>query len=547
MTRSRERPADSAQSKTPRMPGHSTRENRETLAASAPDGRRRPVGEGHGRTADVHAARESDEGIVPTNAPNNDARSGSAEAREGRPSTTENPEPSASPRTQRRSGAPGESLGLLGVRQAAQRDKRLRFTALLHHVSVAQLRASYVALKREAAPGVDGVTWQSYQVDLERRLATRHERVHRGSYRALPSKRVYIPKASGGQRPIGIAALEDKIVQHAVSTVLTSVYEVDFLGFSYGFRPGRSQHDALDALWVGLMERRGNWVLDADIQGFFDTLDQEWLMRFVAHRIADPRVLRLVRKWLRAGALEGDLWAETPVGTPQGAVLSPLLANIYLHYVFDLWVHHWRTQEATGDVVVVRYADDIVMGFEHRADAERCLAAWHTRLAQFGLTLHPDKTRWLEFGRHAADARQHRGEGKPETFDFLGFTHYCGKFRSGRFLVRRQTMRTRLRRKLQAVKAERRRRRHDPVPEVGQWVRRVVLGHFTYYGVPGNNARLEQFRAAVMQLWYRALRRRGQRHPLPWARLGRVVARWIPSVRIVHPYPEVRFAVRHPR
>lgn len=547
MTRSRKRPADSAQSKTPRMPGHSTRENRETPNAAAPDERRSPVGEGHGRTADMYAAGESDEGVVPTNALNNDARLGSAEEREGRPSTKENPEPSPSPRTQRRSGAPGESMGLLGVRQAARRDKRLRFTALLHHVSVAQLRASYFALKREAAPGVDGTTWREYQGDLERRLATLHERVHRGSYRALPSKRVYIPKASGGRRPLGIAALEDKIVQHAVSTVLTQVFEADFLGFSYGFRPGRSQHDALDALWVGLMKRRVNWVLDADIQGFFDTLDHEWLMQFVAHRVADPRVLRLVRKWLRAGVLEGDTWTETRVGTPQGAVVSPLLANIYLHYVFDRWVHQWRQQEATGDVVVVRYADDIVMGFEHRADAERCLAAWQARLAEFGLRLHPDKTRLLEFGRHAAANRRQRGEGKPGTFDFLGFTHYCGQFRTGRFLVRRQTMRTRLRRKLQAVKAELRRRRHDPLPDQGQWVRRVVVGHFNYFAVPGNQASLAHFRTAVTRLWHRALRRRGQRRPLTWDRLGRVVERWLPRVRIVHPYPEVRFAVRHPR
>jgi RNA-directed DNA polymerase len=444
-------------------------------------------------------------------------------------------------------GAPGGSAGLLGVREAAQRDKRMRFTALLHHVTVTRLRESFLALKRDAVSGVDGVTWRAYQVDLERRLATLHGRVHRGSYRALPSKRVYIPKASGGQRPLGIAALEDKIVQHALGTVLAHVYEADFLGFSYGFRPRRSQHDALDAVWVGLMERRVNWVLDADIRGFFDTLDHEWLMRFVAHRIADPRVLRLVRKWLQAGVLEAGTWTATDVGTPQGAVLSPLLANIYLHYVFDLWVHHWRQHEATGDVVVVRYADDIVMGFEHRADAERCLAAWQARLGQFGLSLHPDKTRLLEFGRYAADHRKQRGEGKPETFDFLGFTHYCGKFRDGRFLVRRQTIRTRLRRKLQEVTRELRRRRHDPLPEQGRWVRSVVVGHFNYYGVPGNWACLEGFRSVVVRLWHRALRRRGQRRPITWERFRRVAWRWIPSVQIVHPFPEKRFAVRHPR
>jgi group II intron reverse transcriptase/maturase len=423
----------------------------------------------------------------------------------------------------------------------------MRFTALLHHVTVARLRESFFAMKRDAAPGVDGLTWTAYGTHLDQRLIALHDRVHRGSYRALPSKRAYIPKADGRQRPLGIAALEDKLVQHALGMVLTQVYEADFLGFSYGFRPGRSQHQALDALAVGLVRQRVSWVLDADIQGFFDTLDQQWLLRFVEHRIADPRVLRLIRKWLRAGVLEAGVWSDSERGTPQGAVLSPLLANIYLHYVFDRWVQHWRTHQATGDVIVVRYADDIVMGFQHRHDAERCLAAWQARLAKYGLRLHPDKTRLLEFGRFAAERRRRRGVGKPETFDFLGFTHICSRTRrTDRFVVRRQSITKRMRAKLQQIKQEVLRRRHDPVPEVGSWLRRVVTGWFGYHAVPGNAPSLEAFRRQVLRLWHHALRRRSQR-PLTWARFARRYARWLPSVRILHPYPAVRFAVRHSR
>ena len=549
MRRHRELHGDSAQSKTPRMSGHSARENREPPVAPTRDVPRGPVGEGASRTADVHATGESDEGVVPTNVSNNDGLGQpSAERREGRPSTKEDPEQPTSPRTQGRLGAPGESRGLLGVREAAQRDQRMRFTALLHHVTVDLLRASYQALKPNAAPGVDGLTWTTYGTHLDQRLVALHDRVHRGTYRALPSKRAYIPKADGRQRPLGIAALEDKIVQRALGMVLSQIYEVDFLGFSYGFRPRRSQHDALDALWVGLMRQRVNWVLDADIQGFFDTLDQQWLLRFVEHRIADPRVLRLIRKWLRAGVLEDGVWSEQEAGTPQGAVLSPLLANIYLHYVFDLWVHHWRTHQATGDVIVVRYADDIVMGFEHRRDAERCVAAWQVRLAEFGLRLHPDKTRLIEFGRFAAEHRRRRGEGKPEPFDFLGFTHSCGRTRTtGKFLVQRKSMAKRFRAKLQAVKRLLRHRMHDPVPEVGVWLRRVVDGWFAYHAVPGNGPRLEAFRREVLRLWFRTLRRRSQRRPLTWEQFTRRCVGWIPSVTIRHPFPAVRFAVRHPR
>jgi hypothetical protein len=351
---------------TPSMSGNSTRENRETSGMSISKSVDRSA-KANSHTADVHVPEESDGRVVPAKDSNKGAPTGApAASLEGRRPTKENIEqrglvPDTGPDM-------GEADRLRGVREAATRDKRMRFTAPAP--SLGGLRASFFALKRDAAPGVDGVTWQeylgAYETDLDTRLRVLHDRVHRGSYRAQPSKRAYIPKADGRQRPLGIAALDDKIVQHAVGVVLQQVYEADFSGFSYGFRPGRGQHDALDALWVGLMRTRVNWVLDADIRGFFDTLDHGWLMQFVEHRITDRRVLRLIRKWLQAGVSEDGAWSRTEVGTPQGAVISPLMANVYLHYVFDLWVQRWRTQHATGDVIVVRYADDIVMGFEHR-------------------------------------------------------------------------------------------------------------------------------------------------------------------------------------
>lgn len=529
------------------MYGYSTHENRETPVTPAPELAGRSV-KARSRTADMHVAGESDGCVVPVKGPNNGGSdvpvAAPAEDLEGRHPVTENtgqsvPAPDAAPD---RSG----SRGLLGVREAARRDKRMRFTALLHHVTVEQLRTSFYALKREAAPGVDGVTWRAYGADLDERLAALHAAVHRGTYRAQPSKRAYILKADGRQRPLGIAALEDKIVQHAVGVVLTQIYEADFLGFSYGSRPGRSQHMALDALTVGLVRKRVNWVLDADIRGFFDHIDHEWMQRFLGHRIADRRVLRLIQKWLTAGVSEDGMWSRTEVGTPQGAVISPLLANVYLHYVFDLWVEHWRRHQATGDVIVIRYVDDIVMGFEHRRDAERCLAAWRERLGQFGLELNPDKTRLLEFGRYAASNRKRRGAGKPETFDFLGFTHICGKTRAaGKFVVQRKTIRKRLRAKLQKVKAELHRRWHEPVPEVGQWLQRVVQGYFNYHAVPGNWESLDRFRTQVIWLWYRTLRRRGQRHRMTWRRFARLCSMWFPPIRILHPYPSDRFDARH--
>jgi group II intron reverse transcriptase/maturase len=437
---------------------------------------------------------------------------------------------------------------LAGVRVAAYKDKRTRFTALLHHVNVDLLRESFLTLKRQAAPGVDGVTWKDYEEGLEDRLHDLNERIHRGNYRAQPSRRTYIPKPDGRMRPLGIAALEDKIAQQALVKVLNTIFEMDFLGFSYGFRPGRGPHDGLDALYMGLTTRKVNWVLDADIQGFFDTINHEWLMRFVEHRIADPRVLRLIRKWLRAGVSEDGKWSHTTVGTPQGAVISPLLANVYLHYVLDLWADQWRRHEAKGDVIIVRYADDFVLGFQHRWEAERFLSALQDRLGQFGLTLHPDKTRLIEFGRFAADNRSRRGVGKPETFDFLGFTHICGRtHRDNRFTVLRKTIAKRFRASLKAVKVRLRRCFHMGIEFTGNWLRSVFQGYLNYHAVPGNIERMLAFRTQVIRLWFRFLRRRGDRRRITWKRFIPHVNRWIPRARILHPYPPERFYAKHPR
>jgi group II intron reverse transcriptase/maturase len=464
-----------------------------------------------------------------------------AEVTEGRPRPKEN---SVEPDTPPTQSGERVSQGLDGVRQVARERKQERFTALLHHVTVDLLRASFFALKRNAAPGVDGVTWREYETGLEDRLIDLHSRVHRGAYRAQPSRRVYIPKADGRQRPLGVAALEDKIVQQAVVTVLNEIYEVDFQGFSYGFRPGRDPHQALDALNVGLQRKRVNWVLDADIRGFFDNMSHEWTMKFVGHRVADNRVLRLIRKWLRAGVSEDGAWAETKVGTPQGAVISPLLANVYLHYVFDLWAEAWREKVARGDVIVVRYADDLVVGFQHREEAERFLKEFQERLAKFGLEIHPAKTRLIEFGRFAATSRRKRGAGAPETFTFLGFTHYCGVNSRGHFVVWRRTAAKRMRAKLQAVKLELRRRMHEPVAAVGAWLKRVVEGYYRYQAVPGNQPMLRRFRDQLCRLWRHVLRRRSQKRKPDWDRLRPIFDVWIPRPQTLHPYPSVRFDAR---
>jgi len=509
-------------------------ENRETSPVSAREtgaDRRAKVR----RKARMHAGEESDCGVLPMNRPNKESQL-SAEGGEGSPQIKENASPSCTPPTQS-----GErvSQGLTGVRKAAKERKQEKFTALLHHLTERLLRDSFYSLKREAAAGVDGVTWREYEAGLEDRIKDLHSRVHRGAYQAQASRRVYIPKADGRQRPLGIAALEDKIVQQAVVTILNSIYEEDFLGFSYGFRPGRSQHDALDALTVGITSRRVNWVLDADIRGFFDNLDHEWLRQFVQHRVADPRVLRLIQKWLQAGVSEDGQWSETKVGTPQGAVASPLLANVYLHYALDQWVEVWRKKVARGDVIIVRYADDFVMGFQYRTDAERFQKDLGERLRKFGLELHPDKTRLSEFGRYAEDSRKQRGEGKPETFNFLGFTHICGRTRkTGRFTVARKTVGKKMRAKLQEIKQQLRKRMHAPIAETGKWLRAVVQGYFNYHAIPGNAPRLQTFRDEVTRLWRQALRRRGQGRPYTWEYLQKLVRRYLPSVRILHPLSE---------
>ena len=468
----------------------------------------------------------------------------SAESEEGRPLIKENTHQPSTPSTQSEIRV---SQGLRGVRKVARERKEMKFTALLHHLTVALLRDSFYALKRKAAPGVDGVTWQEYEAGLEGRLADLHSRVHRGAYRALPSRRVYIPKPDGRQRPLGVAALEDKVVQQAVVTILNQIYEEDFRGFSYGFRPRRSQHQALDALYVAITRKKVSWVLDADIRGFFDNLDRSWLLRFLQHRVADPRMLRLIQKWLNAGIMEEGEWKDTEMGTPQGSVASPLLANIYLHYVFDLWVDAWRKKCARGEVIVVRYADDNVLGFQYRDDADRFLEHMRERLRKFGLELHPDKTRRIEFGRFAEQNRRQRNEGKPETFDFLGFTHISGKNRHGAFVVRRKTSSKRLRAKLEQIKLELRRRWHVPIAQTGKWLRSVVQGYFNYHAVRGNLDSLHTFRSRVTLLWRRAILRRGQRHRLNWTRMGAIVDRWLPQPCVLHPAPHVRFDATHPR
>jgi RNA-directed DNA polymerase len=483
---------------------------------------------------------QSDRPVVPAKSPNN-AGVSAAEGMEERGLAKGNPSQQNAPRTLGRDGA---RSALERVREAAERDKQVRFTALLHHVyNIDHLRRAYYALKREAAPGVDGETWQHYGEALEENLVDLSGRLARGAYRAKPVKRTYLAKADGRQRPLGIPTLEDKLVQRTTVEVLNAIYETDFLGFSYGFRPGRSPHQALDALYAGLLTRKVNWVLDLDIRGFFDAIDRGWLGKFVEHRIADRRVVRLIQKWLNAGVLEKGTrtWSET--GTPQGGSISPLLANVYLHHAFDLWAHRWRKTQAHGDVIVVRYADDVTVGFQHRADAERFLAELRERLAKFGLELHPEKTRLLEFGPFAAENRRRAGKGKPETFNFLGFTHICGKKRNGRFTVVRQTIRQRLQAKLSEVKTELRRRLHVPIPEVGRWLRSVVDGHLRYYGVPMNGRALFTFCFQVGRLWYRTLRRRSQTARLTWERMRRLIERWLPPPRITHPYPLRRLGV----
>ncbi|MBW1695770.1 MAG: group II intron reverse transcriptase/maturase [Deltaproteobacteria bacterium] len=430
------------------------------------------------------------------------------------------------------------------IRQAASRDKQLRFTTLWHHVyNTEQLRKAYFSLKRNAAPGVDGETWRHYSENLEANLQDLSSKLQRGAYRARPVRGAYIPKADGRQRPLGITVLEDKIVQRATVEVMEAIYEQDFVGFSYGFRPGRSAHDALNALYGAIMTRKVSWVLDADIRGYFDAIDHGWLMKFIEHRIADKRVVRHIKKWLNAGVLEQGAVTHKEGGVPQGGSVSPLLANVYLHYVFDLWADQWRSQHAEGDVIIVRFCDDFVVGFQYRRDAERFLADLRQRFLKFNLQLHKDKTRLIEFGRFAAANRKRHGKGKPQTFDFLGFTHICGKTENGKFMVLRHTIGKRMRAKLKELKIELKRRLHNPVPVVAEWLRVVLLGHYRYYGVPGNSRKLHSFYFQLGRMWHKALLRRSQRHRLNWKRMSRLINRWLPRPRICHSYPDLSLYV----
>lgn len=498
-----------------------------------------PYREGLGRNPVMNDTGKSDKPVVPTKLQNKTRQA--EDAVEGRGLTKGNSQQQSRFRTQSRADL---SQALERVREAAKREKGQRFTALLHHVTEDRLWQAYQTMRRDAAAGTDGQTWKQYGGEgLEVRLKELHSRLHRGAYRAKPTRRVYIPKPDGRQRPLGIASLEDKIVQRAVADVLNAIYETDFLGFSYGFRPGRSQHNALDALTVALYRKKVNWVLDADIRGFFDAIDHGWLRRFVEHRVADKRILRLLQKWLRAGVMEEGVVKQTREGTPQGATISPLLANIYLHYVLDIWVQWWRRRHAAGEVIIVRYADDFVIGFQYRSDAERLHRQLRQRLNKFALELNESKTRLIEFGCFAASNRQKRGEGKPESFVFLGLRHICGKTRNGKFCLVRRSAQDKMRSTLQIVKAELYRRRHQSVPEQGLWLQRVVRGYFAYHAVPTNINALKAFRWWVIWYWHRALRRRSQRDRTTWARVTKYAERWLPRPRILHPWPSERLHV----
>jgi group II intron reverse transcriptase/maturase len=517
------------------------RENREVPWLLDVDGTAGRIGKTRGRTPMTHDHGKSDGSVVAAKH-SNKATGVAAEGVEPRRPTEGNTSQQNTPRTQSRNhGVPSE---LERVREVARKDKDAKFTALLHHITVDRLRSAFRALRRSAAAGVDGVTWEQYSEGLEDNLRDLHGRLHRGGYRAKPSRRVFIAKPDGTQRPLGIASLEDKVVQRAVVEVLNAIYEVDFLGFSYGFRPGRSQHMALDALATGIRRKKVNWVLDADIRGFFDAIDHGWLRQMLEHRIADRRLLRLIYKWLNAGVIEDGVKTWTTTGSPQGATISPLLANIFLHYVFDLWVAQWRRQHARGEMIVVRYADDTVLGFQYEDDARRFWAELGSRMSKFGLELHPIKTRLLRFGTLASLQCRERGERKPGTFDFLGFTHACGKTRGGRFKLVRLTSRKRMAARVRAIRVALHRGRHRPVPVQGAWLRRVVTGYFAYHAIPTNGHRLQVFRDEVTKAWLHALRRRSQRHRMPWSRMHSLAERWIPRPRILHPWPDERFDAR---
>jgi RNA-directed DNA polymerase len=501
----------------------------------------------------MHGPEKSDPAIVATKLANK-AEQPTADPTAAEPNAAEPVEPRAGAKgnagqqsTRRTQSRISVSQALERLRKVARERKKERFTALFHHIDTELLEEAFFELAQNAAPGVDRLTWKDYEADLELNIEDLHDRVQRGAYRALPSRRVYIPKPDGRQRPLAVAALEDKIVQRAVVALLNAIYEEDFLGFSYGFRPGRGAHDALDALCVGIHSKKVSFILDADIRSFFDEISQQWLIRFLEHRIGDRRIIRLIQKWLKAGILEAGVVAVSDRGTGQGSVISPLLANIYLHYTLDLWGARWRQHEATGNMIIVRYADDFIVGLEHHMDARFFLEQMRERLGKFALSLHPEKTRLIEFGRFAAERRKRRGLGKPETFNFLGFTFICGKTRAGKFQIKRKTRADRMRAKLREIKQEMRRRMHQPIPDQGKWLGRVVRGYFNYHAVPTNGRALEVFRHHVTDLWRRALRRRSQKDRTTWARMTQLADDWLPKPIILHPWPSERFAVTHPR
>jgi RNA-directed DNA polymerase len=499
---------------------------------------------GRGKSDSAIVAAKPANKVEPLTTEQSVVEGAAAEPVERRVGTKGNADQQSTHRAQSRASV---SHALDRIRKVARERKEEKFTALLHHISTDLLGEAFFALKKDAAPGVDGLTWRTYEADLDRNLTDLHERVHRGAYRALPSRRRYILKADGKQRPLAIAALEDKIVQRALVAVLNAIYEEDFLGFSYGFRPERSTHNALDALAVGIDSTNVNWIIDADVRSFFDELSQQWLVRFLEHRIGDRRIIRLIQKWLKVGILEDGIVTVSDRGTGQGAVISPLLANIYLHYVFDLWAARWRRREATGDMIIVRYADDYIVGFQHEVDARRFLDEMRARLQEFALTLHPDKTRLIEFGRHAASNRKQRGLGKPETFNFLGFTFICGTTRQGNFQLYRKTRRDRMRAKLRSVKEAMRRRMHQSIPTQGSWLRQVVRGYFNYHAVPTNFAALKAFRDEITKRWRWVLSRRSQKGDLNWDQVNRLIDDWLPKPRILHPWPNKRLAVSYLR
>lgn len=530
------------------MCGHSARGNRETSGGKLPGkevAEAGATGKANSRTSVARSTEESDGNKVPKKSPNK-GNEDPAEVMEGKTPTERNLGQEAATRIQGRQLA---SNGLARVRQRAEADKTFRFNNLFHLLKADLLRESFYELKRKAAPGLDGVTWHEYEQKLETRLPELERELHIGSYRATPAKRGYITKEDGRQRPLGIQAVEDKVVQQACVTIFNAVFEPNFCGYSYGSRPGRSQHDALDALHEGIVRRKISWILDCDIEGFFDNLSHVRLLGFIEERVTDKRMLRLIRKWLRVGWVEDGKRHPGTIGTAQGSVISPLLANIFLNAVMDKWASEWRRAKAKGNVIIVRYVDDAVFGFQYEAEGRAFLEALRTQVEAHELKLHPTKTRLIEFGRFAASNRRERKLGKPETFDFLGFTHTCAVNRKGWFSILRKTIRKRLRRKLKEVKTELIGRMHAPLERVAAWLASVVRGFTNYYAVPGNMKAPREFYTQVSRMWLWAIRRRSNkaRNRWTWERFCRLQSRWLPRPRLVHPYPSVRFDAKYSR